>query len=254
MSTPPAPGGLAGSAPVWPRYGRERLRPPSARRFARPRSLPSPSTSASTSRSPPAPTPGPAAPPSAARAAPRGPRDPGSRAASGRRRRRRPSLDSAAGGRGPRRDQPPRTGGLGRCRAAGGGPPVAGEHPGRCVCGRCVCRRGLGSPARRARKRAAATAVDALDGVLPCLWSSASVASSRRRPASQASRRSSAPAYALRVFGLTEAPDEPADGRRRTLVRGRGGMGIRRTRLPAAATRHSSPTRSPIFFSRHATQ
>ena len=39
-----------------------------------------------------------------------------------------------------------------------GSPPVAREDPGRSPAG-------LGSPARRARKRAAATAVDALEGV-----------------------------------------------------------------------------------------
>ena len=49
-----------------------------------------------------------------------------------------------------------------------GGPPVAREDPGCSFPGRARL-----PEARRARKRAAATAVDALDGALPCSWSSA---------------------------------------------------------------------------------
>ena len=52
--------------------------------------------------------------------------------------------------------------------AVAGGPPVAGEDS-----ERCVPPAGLGSPARRARKRAAATAVEALAGARPWSWSSA---------------------------------------------------------------------------------
>ena len=52
--------------------------------------------------------------------------------------------------------------------AVAGGPPVAGEDS-----ERCVPPAGLGSPARRARKRAAATADEALAGARPWSWSSA---------------------------------------------------------------------------------
>ena len=93
-------------------------------------------------------------------------------------------------------EAPSSTGGSDRRR-----PPVAGEHPGGAFPGRARLA-GPGSAPRSPpspRSMGLSPARGVRRGSRP------GVSSSRRRPASQASRRRRAPAYALRVFGLTEA-------------------------------------------------
>ena len=98
-----------------------------------------------------------------------------------------------------------------------GGPPVAGENP-----VPFVPRRGWARPARRARKRAAATAVDALDGRSPLLVELGEIAG---RVAARAGRRRPAvnliPIIRPRKSENGGAGEEQQDLRRRPAPEGR---------------------------------
>ena len=167
-------------------------RPASRRSSTRPgSSAPSPAPHGPSGRSPArrrphGPPPGTAAPPSAARAARPGPRAPGPRrtatnipaaaATSAHRRtltslRRIPAMKERPRSTTTSSDSTPRP-----LAALTGGPPVSPRGP-----GPFVPRQGSARRRGGARKRAAATAVDALDEALPCSWSSASRPGSRPR-------------------------------------------------------------------------